>query len=115
FFQRENPFIRHIVLRKRADLEDAGLLPRIGVDLHPDRQFIRDIQRFDALFEGKALRTNDDFREAYREARAFGKALSRRGKGSGFMKNLMEQRICSSIAAGLNTAKTLLSGRTVEE
>lgn len=115
FFQRENPFTRHIVLRKRADLEDAGLLPRIGVDLHPDRQFIRDVQRFDALFEGKALRTNDDFREAYREARAFGKALSRRGKGSGFMKNLMEQRICSSIAAGLNTARMLLSGHTVEE
>ena len=115
FFQRENPLIRYIVLRKRADLEDAGLLPRIGVDLHPDRQFVRDIQRFDALFEGNALRTNDDFRQAYREARAFGKALSRRGKGSGFMKNLMEQRICSSIAAGLNTARTLLSGRTVEE
>ncbi|MQV20280.1 helicase [Sinorhizobium meliloti] len=115
FFQRENPFTRHIVLRKRADLEDAGLLPRIGVDLHPDRQFIRDTQRFDALFEGKALRTNDDFREAYREARTFGEALSKRGKGSGFMKNLMEQRICSSIAAGLNTARTLLSGRIVEE
>ena len=115
FFQRENPFIRHIVLRKRADLEVAGLLPRIDVDLHPDRRYIRDTQRFDSLFEGKALRTNDDFREAYREARAFGKALSRRGKGSGFMKNLMEQRVCSSIAAGLSTAKTLLSGRTVEE
>lgn len=115
FFQRENPFIRHIVLRKRADLEASGLLPRIGVDLHPDRRYIRDTQRFDALFEGKALRTNDDFREAYREARAFGKALSKRGKGSGFMKNLMEQRICSSIAAGLNTARTLLAGRTVEE
>ena len=115
FFQRENPFTRHIVLRKRADLEDAGLLPRIGVDLHPDRQYIRDIRLFDALFEGKALRTSNDFREAYREARAFGKALSRRGKGSGFMKNLVEQRICSSIAAGLKTANTLLSGGTVEE
>jgi len=115
FFQRENPFIRHIVLRKRADLEAAGLLPKIGVDLHPDRRHIRDTQRFDALFEGKALRTNDDFREAYREARAFGKTVSKRGKGSGFMKNLMEQRICSSIAAGLSTARTLLSGRTVEE
>ena len=115
FFQRENPLVRHIVLRKRADLEASGLLPRIGVDLHPDRRYIRDTQRFDALFEGKALRTNDDFREAYREARAFGKALSERGKGSGFMKNLMEQRMCSSIVAGLNTARTLLSGRTVEE
>ena len=115
FFQRENPLVRHIVLRKRADLEASGLLPRIGVDLHPDRRYIRDTQRFDALFEGKALRTNDNFREAYREARAFGKALSERGKGSGFMKNLMEQRMCSSIVAGLSTARTLLSGRTVEE
>ena len=115
FFQRENPFIRHIVLRKRADLEDAGILPKIGVDLHPDRQFAREPQRFDALFEGKALRTSDDFREAYREARAFGKALGKRGKGGGFMKNLMEQRICSSIAAGLNTAKALLAGQTIED
>ena len=30
------------------------------------------------------------------------------------MKNLMEQRICSSIVAGLNTAKMLLAGRTLE-
>ena len=115
FFQRENPFIRHIVLRKRADLEAAGLLPKIGVDLHPDRSLAREVQSFDALFEGQALRTNDDFREAYKEARNFGKAISKRGKGSGFMKNLMEQRICSSIAAGLSTARTLLAGRTVEE
>ena len=115
FFQRENPFIRHIVLRKRVDLEDAGLLPKIGVDLHPDRSLAREVQSFDGLFEGKALRTSDDFREAYREARNFGRAISKRGKGSGFMKNLMEQRICSSIAAGLSTARTLLAGRTVQE
>lgn len=114
FFQRENPFTRHIVLRKRADLEAAGLLPKIAVDLHPDRQFAREPQRFDALFEGKALRTTDDFREAYREARAFGKALKKRGAAGGFMKNLMEQRICSSRAAGLSTARTLLSGKPVE-
>ncbi|MDF4850026.1 C-terminal helicase domain-containing protein, partial [Vibrio parahaemolyticus] len=31
------------------------------------------------------------------------------------MKNLMEQRICSSIVAGLNTAKMLLEGLTVQE
>lgn len=115
FFKRENPFIRHIVLRKRADLEDEGLLPRIGVNLHPDRKLAREVQRFDVLFEGKALRTTDDFREAYREARNFGRAISKRGKGSGFMKNLMEQRICSSIAAGLSTAQTLLAGRSVQE
>lgn len=116
FFQRENPCVRHIVLRKRTDLENAGLLPRVGVDLHPDRQRIRQPQDFDVLFEGKALRTSEDFREAYQEAQAFGRAVARRGKGSGgFMKNLMEQRVCSSISAGLATAKMLISRGVVEE
>jgi len=55
------------------------------------------------------------FREAYGQARLFGKALAKRGKGSGFMKNLMEQRICSSIHAGLATARRLLQGEAVHE
>ena len=115
FFQRENPFVRHIVLRKRVTLEDANLLPRIGVDVHPDQDLIKKVHRYNSLFEDKALRTSEDFRQAYAEARNFGKALAKSGKGSGFMKNLMEQRICSSIAAGLNTAKKLLEGRTLQE
>lgn len=114
-FQRENPVVRHVVLRKRTSLEDAGLLTKVGVDVHPDRQLIRDTRWFDALFEAKALRTSEPFREAYHEARMFGKALAKRGKGGGFMKNLMEQRICSSLHAGLNTAKMLLEGRTVHQ
>jgi SNF2 family DNA or RNA helicase len=115
FFQRENPFVRHIVLRKRVTLEDANLLPRIGVHVHPDRQLAKEEHKFGSLFTGKALITSEEFRQAYTEARHFGKALSQSGKGSGFMKNLMEQRICSSIVAGLNTAKKLLEGRTVQE
>ncbi|MGF1613042.1 MAG: phospholipase D-like domain-containing anti-phage protein [Gammaproteobacteria bacterium] len=115
FFQRENPFVRHIVLRKRTSLEDAGLLTKVGVDVHPEQNLARELQSFNALFEAAALRTSENFREAYREARLFGKALGKRGKGGGFMKNLMEQRICSSIQAGLNTARMLLAGRTVHE
>jgi superfamily II DNA or RNA helicase len=115
FFQRENPFVRHIVLRKRTSLENAGLLTKVGVDVHPERNLARELQSFNALFEAAALRTSEHFREAYREARLFGKALAKRGKGGGFMKNLMEQRICSSIQAGLNTARMLLAGRTVHE
>lgn len=115
FFQRENPLVRHVVLRKRVSLENAGLLSRVGVDLHPDRQLMRDPQSFDVLFEAEALRTSEDFREAYREARAFGTAIGRRGSGGGFMKNLVEQRICSSIHAGLNTARMLLEGQTLRE
>lgn len=109
FFQRENPFVRHVVLRKRTTLEDQGLLPKIGVDIHPNSQISKKPDIFHALFNGQALRTTDDFREAYLEARNFGKA---RGKGGGFMKNLMEQRICSSIVAGLKTARTLLEGNS---
>lgn len=109
-FQRENPLVRHVVLRKRQQLEDAGLLARVGVDVHPAREQVSEQRAFDALFEGKALRTSEDFRQAYGEARAFSKALAKRGKGSGFMKNLMEQRICSSIHAGLATARRLLQG-----
>lgn len=115
FFQRENPLVRHVVLRKRHQLEDAGLLARVGVDVHPDRTLVTEPHLFDVLFEGKALRTTEDFREAYGQARLFGKALSKRGKGSGFMKNLMEQRICSSIHAGLATARRLLRGEAVHE
>ncbi|TXH34997.1 MAG: helicase [Burkholderiaceae bacterium] len=115
FFQRENPLVRHVVLRKRQQLEDAGLLAKVGVDVHPERGKATEQRAFDVLFEGKALRTSEDFRQAYDEARAFGKALARRGKGSGFMKNLMEQRICSSIQAGLATARRLLEGDAVHE
>lgn len=114
-FQRENPLVRHVVLRKRQQLEDANLLTRVGVDIHPDRSKVAEPRMFDVLFEGKALRTSEDFREAYGQARAFGKALAKRGKGSGFMKNLMEQRICSSIQAGLATAQRLLQGEAVHE
>jgi superfamily II DNA or RNA helicase len=115
FFQRENPIVRHVVLRKRQQLEDAKLLTRVGVEVHPNRSMAAQPRAFDALFEGKALRTSEDFREAYGQARAFGKALTKRGNGGGFMKNLLEQRICSSIQAGLATAKWLLHGDTVHE
>lgn len=109
-FQRENPLVRHIVLRKRMSLEESGLLAKIGVKVHPDRQMAGDPRGFDALFEAKALRTNENFRQAYREARLFGQA-----RKSGFMKNLLEQRVCSSIQAGLNTARMLLQGGTIPQ
>jgi superfamily II DNA or RNA helicase len=115
FFQRENPFVRHVVLRKRTTLEEAGLLKRVGVDVHPDVNRVKGIHGFNALFEGLAVRTDEHFREAYHEARQFGKVLGKRGRGGGFMKNLMQQRICSSIVAGINTATALLEGRTLHE
>lgn len=115
FFQRENPVVRHVVLRKRQQLEDNNLLTRIGVEVHPNREKVREQREFDKLFEGRALRTTEDFSHAYELARNFGKMLAKRGRGSGFMKNLMEQRVCSSIHAGLATVQRLLKGEMVQE
>ncbi|MGB5734175.1 MAG: SNF2-related protein, partial [Thiohalocapsa sp.] len=115
FFQRENPFVRHVVLRKRATLEERGLLERIAVHVHPDRGLVQAPHRFNALFQDDALRTTPDFDRAYEEARAFGRVLAKRGKGGGFMRNPFEQRVCASSVAGLNTAQTLLAGREVQE
>ncbi|MBK1620010.1 helicase [Lamprobacter modestohalophilus] len=115
FFQRENPFVRHVVLRKRTTLEERGLLERIAVNVHPDQGLVQSPYRFSALFQEVALRTTPDFDRAYEEARRFGRVLAKRGKGSGFMLTLMQQRVCSSVIAGLNTAQTLLAGREVSE
>ncbi len=112
FFQRENPLVRHVVLRKRATLEARGLLDKIAVNVHPDAGLIKDPHRCNALFQDLALRTTPDFDRAYGEALHFGQVLARRGKGGGFMKNLMQQRVCSSVVAGINTATRLLAGKT---
>ena len=114
FFQRENPLVRHVVLRKRSTLEEKGLLPKIAVDVHPNIELSKDDRAFSALFVGKALRIDDNFREAYNEAQELAKVLAKRNRGAGFMKNLLQQRICSSVIAGLSTARLLLEGEQVE-
>ena len=115
FFQRHNPIVRHVVLRKRKVLEDAELLQRVGVDLHPNREKCRDPNAFTVLFQRRALRTDEAFDSAYEAADAFGKAYGKRVKAAGFMKNLLKQRLCSSCVAGLNTAREILEGQTVED
>jgi superfamily II DNA/RNA helicase len=115
FFQRENPLVRHIVLRKRQTLEDKNLLPKIAVDIHPNRDLAKKIHEFDRIFTDKAIIIDEDFRAAYKEAINYTKALKQQGKGAGFMKNLVQQRICSSIAAGISTAKKLLAKKTITE
>lgn len=115
FFQRHNPIVRHVVLRKRKVLEDANLLQRVGVDLHPNPEKCRDPNAFAVLFQRRALRTDDTFDSAYEAADAFGRAYGQRVKGAGFMKNLLKQRLCSSCVAGLNTARKLLTNQTIED
>lgn len=114
FFQRHNPIVRHVVLRKRKVLEAAGLLQKVGVDLHPNQAKCANPNTFALLFQRRALRTEVAFLNAYEAAQTFGKAYGRRA-GAGFMKNLVEQRLCSSWRAGLNTARQLLEKQTAEE
>lgn len=115
FFQRHNPIVRHVVMRKRKVLEDAGILQRVGVDLHPNQEKSRDPNTFAILFEQRALRTSEAFETAYEAAQTFGRAYGKRVGGGGFMKNLMTQRLCSSCVAGLNTAQKLLEQQALEE
>lgn len=114
FFQRHNPIVRHVVLRKRKVLEDAGLLQKVGVDLHPNQEKCRDPNTFAILFRQRGLRTDQAFVNAYEAAQTFGRAYGNRA-GAGFMKNLVEQRLCSSCVAGLNTAHKLLEQQALED
>lgn len=102
FFQRHNPILNHTVLRKRATLEDLGLLEKVAVDVHP----ARDNEK--PFFEGMGLFTNQLFDNAYQAAVEFSRLVKQRTKAAGFMKNLMLQRICSSFESGRSTAALLL-------
>ncbi|SFV38699.1 phospholipase D-like domain-containing anti-phage protein [Hyphomicrobium facile] len=108
FFQRHNPIVRHVVLRKRRTLEEMGLLKRIAVDVFPSAQCSQ------PGFAGRALVTSSAFDEAYECATAFGAALRKRDRSAGITEKLMQQRICSSFASGLSTAKALLAKRQIE-
>lgn len=105
FFQRNNPILRHTVLRKRSTLEQMGLLDRIAVDIWP-----REGERL-PMFEGLGLLTSAEFDGAYRAASEFTAALRKRTRSAGFMETLVLQRICSSFAGGLATATRLLEKR----
>ena len=109
FFQRNNPIVRHVVLRRRATLENAGLIPRIPVDIHPMPNSVP------VMFDGLGLRTSASFDIAYEAAEKFTKAFGKRQKAAGFLKGLLRQRICSSVASGLATAKKLLEGRPIDD
>ena len=107
FLPRNNPIIRHTVLRKRAQLEEMGLLDKIAVDIWPSEH-----ERL-PMFEGLGLHTSAEFDIAYAAAKDFTTALGRRVKSAGFMQTMMQQRICSSFASGMATASRLLEKRQV--
>ena len=106
FFQSNNPVIRHTVLRKRKQLEDDGLLEKVGVKTHP---ILKKNYLYKSRFVGLGIPTNTPFEVAYEKAEEFSKLLQSRTRAGGFMKSLMLQRICSSFASGLKTAQNMLA------
>ena len=74
FFRQYNPVLRHVVLRKRKQLEDDGLLEKVGVYTHPisDKAYL-----YQSRFSGLGLTTNTPFQVAYEKAEEFCKPLYR--------------------------------------
>ncbi len=110
FFENHSPFLRCIVRRTRKYLEETinpttkePYLARITVDLYG---------------EDEPIPITGYLAEAYQEAEAFCLALSKRIRGSGFLKTLLLRRIGSSIEAGRNTVIRMVEttiGRVYEE
>ena len=103
FYEKYNPYIRHVIRRERKYLEDTinpdtrePYLQRIGVRLFGEE-------------DEDALLLNTYLKEAYNYAEEFCKELSRRNKGAGFLKTLLLKRIGSSIEAGKNTGNKMLN------
>ena len=105
FFRLNNPVLRHTVLRKRKQLEDDGLLEKVGVNTHP---ILKKSYLYQSRFVGLGIPTNTPFEVAYKKAEEFSKLLQARTKKGGFMKSMMLQRICSSFASGRKTAQKML-------
>lgn len=114
FMREHNPMVRHTVLRRRQTLEDAGLLERVGVDVHPDPEAPA-MTYAGVDFIGLGLRANLPFDLAYEAAEAFTVELKKRTNAAGFMKSLLLQRICSSFASGRSTAEKLLRREVLED
>lgn len=114
FLSEHNPIVRHTVLRRRQTLEDAGLLERVGVEIHPDPGAPATTYA-GVGFNGLGLRTNLPFDLAYKAAEQFTEALQKRTKAAGFMKTLLLQRICSSFASGRSTAEKMLQREIFED
>jgi len=114
FLKTHNPLVRHTVLRRRQTLEEAGLLERIGVTIHPDPDAPASAYP-DIGFAGLGLRTNHPFDLAYEAALAFTTALNKRSGAGGLMRTLILQRICSSFASGRATAERLLRRELLED
>lgn len=103
FVMNYNPYIRHIVRRTRDFLESTinpatgePYLKKIEVQLYGEH-------------DDDAIPLQGYLKQVYSLAQQFCNLLSKRVRAGGFMTTLMLKRIGSTILAGENTAKKMLS------
>lgn len=103
FFQKHNPFIRHIIRRTRQYLEDT-------IDPATNEPYLKPV-RVELFGEGpdEAISLPGYLRNAYQTAEKFSSVLAHRVQSAGFLKTLLLRRLGSSIEAGRITAEKMLS------
>ena len=95
-----NPFVRHVIKRRRRDLKNADGTPvfrEVPVNLHGEG-------------DDDALLMSDNMAAAYEDARAYCQLIAKVRPGAGILKTLLLRRIGSSLRAGLLTARKLRDG-----
>lgn len=102
FYEKYNPYIRHVVRRERAYLENT-INPYTG---EPYLNRIKVVLRGEGDDEGLSL--TGYLQQAYTLAENFCDLLGKRNRSSGFIRTLLLKRIGSSIVAGLNTGRKML-------
>jgi hypothetical protein len=95
-----NPFIRHVIKRRRRDLRNSDGTPtfrQVPINLHGEHS-------------DDALVMSDSMAAAYEDARAYCQLIARVRPAAGILKTLLLRRIGSSLRAGLLTARKLRDG-----
>jgi hypothetical protein len=105
FFQKHNPYIRHIVRRTRDFLENEKN-PETGEPY---------LQKIEVKLFGEddkdAIPLPIYLQDAYKAAEEFCQLLGERAKGTGFLKTLLLRRVGSTLYAGKITASKMLGIR----
>ena len=102
FFDRHNPFIRHIVRRPRGFLEDT-------IDPATGETYLKAVRvKLFGEGEDESVLLEGSLLEAYQEAENFSALLAKRMKSAGFIKTLLLRRLGSSIEAGRKTVEKML-------
>lgn len=107
FMEKYNPFIRHIVKRKRSTLENT-------VDPETGEPYLKKIDV--VLFgegDDEGLVLSAPLKKAYEYAEEFTNLLRQKTGAKGFYKTLLLRRMGSSMQAGLNTAKAIYEKRAI--